>query len=277
MLMGPTLLNQVPLSFINGPPLLRTKMEASFLGHFWVRFKGLPFHLWKMKVFRELANTCGGLEKVDPHSLARSDLRWVRILSRPTNIRSIPQVISISDGEISYQVLISVEEDGEEAQQLTLYLNTPELLLRTEKWFCSEKQETSLVSEPDGFAATIQQNSGSNFELRAQGMNVDKVNMCYDNFAQRRNEKNRMEGYFGHKKSTPPPSYKEGCFDQLIPGRIEDQVSGKRISQSFQQGLVKNHHYPHSGLRIPLVTNGRGGAVMRSNIDHPFSFRRTKD
>lgn len=67
-------------------------------------------------MFWELVNACGGLEKVDPCSLAMSDLRWVRILSRPTDIRSIPRVISISDGEIPYQVSISVEEDSEEAQ-----------------------------------------------------------------------------------------------------------------------------------------------------------------
>lgn len=59
--------------------------------------------------------------------------------------------------------------------------------------------------------------------------------MCNDNFVRRRNEKNGMEeGYFGHKKSASLPSYKEGSFDQLVPGSIEDQVSGKRISRSFQ-------------------------------------------
>lgn len=72
-----------------------------------------------MEVFQELARACGGLEKVDPCSLAMSDLRWVQILSRPTNLRSIPRVIRVSVGELEYQLTISVEEEEEEEGQKT--------------------------------------------------------------------------------------------------------------------------------------------------------------
>lgn len=48
---------------------------------------------------------------MDSKSLALSDLQRTRIFSCPTNLRSTPRSVGISNEKISYQVAVIMEED----------------------------------------------------------------------------------------------------------------------------------------------------------------------
>lgn len=65
-------------------------------------------------MFESIGKACGGLNRVDHRSLEMSDLRWAGILLRPTSLNSIPCCVKISDGKITYHVVVVVKDDWEE-------------------------------------------------------------------------------------------------------------------------------------------------------------------
>lgn len=46
----------------------------------WVRFVGLPIHIWLSKVVRRLGDVCGGFASVDRKTKTMEDFQWVRRL-----------------------------------------------------------------------------------------------------------------------------------------------------------------------------------------------------
>lgn len=62
-----------------------------------------------------IVEKCGGLNRIDENTASLKDLRWAHFLTVKTNIRLIPRAVKISDGELSYQVSLVLEDDWEES------------------------------------------------------------------------------------------------------------------------------------------------------------------
>ena len=59
------------------------RSKVSFLGG-WIAIEGLPFHLWKLEVFKKIEDSCGGFLEVGHDTLSRRDLFLARIhVKRP--------------------------------------------------------------------------------------------------------------------------------------------------------------------------------------------------
>lgn len=50
-------------------PFLGTKESQSLFRSFFIRLRGLPIHLWNEDSFHFIVGKCGGLKRIDDHSL----------------------------------------------------------------------------------------------------------------------------------------------------------------------------------------------------------------
>lgn len=118
--------------------------------------------------------------------MVMEDLRWVRILSRPTNFCSIPRVIKISYGELDYLVTIGVEEtclDGDEERlgslaNLDLGINPNEPMM-----FPVTLPDSGGVPDSVRTIVSVWYKEGSKFELRSgikvEGLREEGDMMCF--------------------------------------------------------------------------------------------------
>ena len=71
----------------------------------WIRVVGLPLHLWKPEILRQLGETCGGFVTVDKSTEEKKEVRWARILIKVEgNYR--PSVVNILEGPRAYELQI---------------------------------------------------------------------------------------------------------------------------------------------------------------------------
>ena len=71
----------------------------------WIRVVGLPLHLWKPEILRQIGDACGGFVTLDKNIEERKEVKWARILIKVEgNFR--PSVVNILEGPRSYELQI---------------------------------------------------------------------------------------------------------------------------------------------------------------------------
>ena len=71
----------------------------------WIRVVGLPLHLWKPEILRQLGETCGGFVTLDKSTEEKKEVRWARILIKVDG-NSRPSVVNILEGPRAYELQI---------------------------------------------------------------------------------------------------------------------------------------------------------------------------
>ncbi|KAF3626499.1 hypothetical protein FXO38_28511 [Capsicum annuum] len=74
----------------------------------WIRALGLPMHLWKEEIFREIGELCGGWLATEEETKLRNHLKWARIETRG-DVRNMPTEVTISRDGVNFIIPIWVE------------------------------------------------------------------------------------------------------------------------------------------------------------------------
>lgn len=92
-------------------PCLGTVVRDKRVKARWVKLRGLPLHMWMDEFFAVLGDACGGNANINPRSSNHEDLWWVRLKIHPYNPGEIPKIVEDNDKEVSYAVLVVLEND----------------------------------------------------------------------------------------------------------------------------------------------------------------------
>ena len=71
----------------------------------WIRVVGLPLHLWKPEILRQIGDACGGFVTLDKNTEERKEVKWARILIKVEG-KSRPSVVNILEGPRSFELQI---------------------------------------------------------------------------------------------------------------------------------------------------------------------------
>ncbi|KAF3616310.1 hypothetical protein FXO37_35135 [Capsicum annuum] len=74
----------------------------------WIRLVGLPLQFWSQKILREIGEFCGGWIQTEEETELRNHLKWARLKVRGDE-ESVPKVVELVHGEISYRIQVWVE------------------------------------------------------------------------------------------------------------------------------------------------------------------------
>lgn len=115
-------------------------------------------------MFSFIGGKCGGLKRVDHRSLNKLDLRWARLLLRPTVFQNTPRNVDVSDSETSYPIIMVVEDDW--IDLLTCHSDvksTPTVRIHVS----SKRSSTMRGRRSDQFLPSVQALGDLNFESLA--------------------------------------------------------------------------------------------------------------
>lgn len=82
------------------------KLVPSYGG--WVKFRGIPLHLWNMKTFTQVGDVCGGFVDVSKNSTRKLDLYEAVIKVKDNFCGFIPTTVRIADdkgGQFSIRIV----------------------------------------------------------------------------------------------------------------------------------------------------------------------------
>ena len=71
----------------------------------WIRVVGLPLHLWKPEILRQIGDACGGFVTLDNNTEDKKEVKWARILIKVEG-NSRPSVVNILEGPRSFELQI---------------------------------------------------------------------------------------------------------------------------------------------------------------------------
>lgn len=209
-------------------------------------------------------------QKVDPCSLALSDLRLVRILCWQIDLQSIPRVIKLSYGELTYLIIVLIEQEGEEIPISSInssQVGRPE----SRKWFFESIPETRVVSILVREANSLHPAVGSNFEsqplvLREEG----EIREC-SNLPKGSSYKEAIvEGQNRNNISAPLNQAKRFKVDDFAPSNLTYSILNTRAGWSLCRSILNSLICPRVFTHPSFVRQLNRGVVSTCHIEPPL-------
>lgn len=79
-------------------------------GVVWLRFKGVPLHVWREGVFKPLGDCLGQTLEVDHRTIQQEDLLFSRVKVLRDETRSLPKEIFLWLDDMQVAVMVEVDQ-----------------------------------------------------------------------------------------------------------------------------------------------------------------------
>ncbi|XVF71504.1 hypothetical protein PTKIN_Ptkin12aG0043100 [Pterospermum kingtungense] len=77
----------------------------------WVALEEVPLHIWNETFFKALTDSWGSFVNVDQNTVEKNRFDVARLLVIVDSKVKIPSVVSVTTGDVSFKIIVSLEED----------------------------------------------------------------------------------------------------------------------------------------------------------------------